>query len=95
MKNQFLMYLCIALLMGGVCLFQLNASAKATVINITFQDGKESLHGVLQKTQLDPPLRDDIKRLRFSPDGKYILAQDDAGINVLTHSPFAALTQEW
>lgn len=91
MKNQFLMYLCIALLMGGVCLIQLNASAKATVINVKFQDGKEFLHGVLQKTQLEPPLRDDILHIRFSPDGKYVLAQDDAGINVITREPFALL----
>ena len=27
--------------------------------------------------------------MRFSPDGKYLLAQDDSGINVLTREPFA------
>ena len=52
---------------------------------------RESLHGVLSKTQLDPPLRDDIDRLRFSPDGRYILAQDDSGITVLTREPFEPL----
>ena len=52
---------------------------------------KESLHGVISKQQLSPPLRSDITHLQFSPDGAYILAQDDAGINVLSREPFAPL----
>ncbi len=52
---------------------------------------REALHGVLAKQQLTPQLRSDIIHLRFSPDGKYVLAQDDAGINVLTREPFAEL----
>ena len=52
---------------------------------------KESLHGVLSKQQLSPPLRSDIAHLRFSPDGAYVLAQDDAGINVLSREPFEPL----
>ena len=52
---------------------------------------KESLHGVLSKHQLSPPLRSDITNLRFSPNGAYILAQDDAGISVLSREPFAPL----
>jgi len=51
----------------------------------------ESLRGVLSKTRLDPPLRGDINHLRFSPDGKYILSQDDGGIDVLTREPLAHL----
>src|SRR6185503_6556866 len=35
--------------------------------------------------------RSDIIHLRFSPDGNYLLAQDDAGINVLSREPFAPL----
>ncbi len=38
---------------------------------------------------LSPPLRPDLTRLRFSRDGKYILAQDESSITVLTRSPFA------
>ncbi|HWN11259.1 MAG TPA: M48 family metalloprotease [Pyrinomonadaceae bacterium] len=49
----------------------------------------ESLHGVMSKLQLTPPLRSDIAHLRFSPDGKYVLAQDESGITVLTREPFA------
>ena len=33
----------------------------------------------------------DITHMRFSPDGKFLLAQDDSGINVLTREPFAFL----
>jgi WD40 repeat protein len=52
---------------------------------------KELLHDVLAKQQLTPPLLSDIAHLRFSPDGAYILAQDDGGINVLSREPFAPL----
>ena len=52
---------------------------------------KELLHGVVSKQQLSPPLLSDIIHLRFSPDGAYILAQDDASINVLSREPFAPL----
>lgn len=51
----------------------------------------ETLHGVLAKIQLDSPLteRNRIAHLKFSPDGRYILAQDSAKIYVLTRDPFA------
>jgi WD40 repeat protein len=52
---------------------------------------KEALHGVISKRQLSPPLRSDIIHLRFSPDGRYVIAQDDSGINVLSREPFAPL----
>jgi hypothetical protein len=64
---------------------------QAAVINYSGLGGKESLHGVLSKTILDPPLRSEVTHLRFSPDGKYLLAQDDSGINVLTREPFQLL----
>lgn len=52
---------------------------------------KEALRGVLSKTVLEPALRGDVTHLRFSPDGKYVIAQDDSGINVLTREPFKTL----
>jgi WD40 repeat protein len=64
---------------------------QSQVISYNGLGRKESLHGVLSKQQLSPPLRSDIIHLRFSPDGNYILAQDDAGINVLTREPFVPL----
>ncbi|HEY9501495.1 MAG TPA: WD40 repeat domain-containing protein, partial [Pyrinomonadaceae bacterium] len=61
------------------------------VLGYTGLGRRESLHGLLAKQQLSPPLRSDISRLRFSPDGNYILAQDDSGISVLSREPFAPL----
>lgn len=52
---------------------------------------KEALRGVLSKTVLEPALRGDVTHLRFSPDGKYLIAQDDSGINVITREPFKTL----
>jgi Peptidase family M48 len=67
------------------------ASWKSKVVAYNGLGRKELLHGVLSKQQLTPPLLSDIVHLRFSPDGNYILAQDDAGINVLSREPFAPL----
>jgi WD40 repeat protein len=52
---------------------------------------KESVPGLISKQALQPALRSDINQLRFSPDGKFILAQDDSGINVLSREPLAPL----
>jgi WD40 repeat protein len=51
----------------------------------------ESLRGVISKTRLEPPLRGEVNYLRFSPDGRYILSQDDGGIDVLTRVPLKHL----
>lgn len=42
----------------------------------------------LTEVALAPPLRMDLQRLRFSHDGKYILAQDENSIAVLTRDPY-------
>jgi WD40 repeat protein len=52
---------------------------------------EESLPGLLSRQPLPQPLRPDIYTLRFSSDGKYVLAQDEGGIHVLTRDPFALL----
>jgi WD40 repeat protein len=64
---------------------------QSQVITYSGLGRKESLHGVIAKRQLSPPLRSDINWLRFSPNGEYVIAQDDAGISVLTREPFAPL----
>src|SRR5262245_11776355 len=61
---------------------------QSAVVSYTGLGRKEALHAVASKTALQPPLRGDVTHLRFSPDGKYVLAQDDAGINVLMREPF-------
>jgi hypothetical protein len=52
---------------------------------------QESLPGLISRQSLALPLRPDIINPRFSPDGKYVLAQDDGGIHVLSRDPFAVL----
>jgi WD40 repeat protein len=49
---------------------------------------KEKLHDIVYRKKLGEPLRSDIENFRFSPDGQYILAQDDSAISVLTREPF-------
>lgn len=51
----------------------------------------ESLPGLLVRQKLALPLRPDINNLHFSPNGKYLLAQDEGGIHVLTRDPLELL----
>ncbi|HEX5875286.1 MAG TPA: M48 family metalloprotease [Pyrinomonadaceae bacterium] len=67
------------------------AEWQSKVVAYTGLGRKESVRGVISKLQLTPPLRSDIQHLRFSPDGAYVIAQDDAGINVLSREPFTPL----
>ncbi|HVO61084.1 MAG TPA: M48 family metalloprotease [Terriglobales bacterium] len=64
------------------------ASWQHEVIKYSDVGLKESVPGLLLKQTLALPLRPDISNLHFSPDGKYILAQDEGGIHVLTREPF-------
>ncbi len=57
------------------------------VVAFTGLGRKESLHGVLTMRMLEPGLRSDLVHLRFSPDGRYLLAQDESGVTVLTRTP--------
>jgi WD40 repeat protein len=52
---------------------------------------EESLPGLVLKQSLSQPLRPDLHTLHFSPDGKYVLAQDDGGIHILSREPFSLL----
>jgi len=52
---------------------------------------KEGLNGVFSKATLNPPLQSDIRQVHFSPDGKYVLAQNEATIFVMSREPFASL----
>lgn len=45
----------------------------------------------LASTALQPPMRPSLEQVRFSPDGKYILAQDETSIHVLSGSPLKHL----
>ncbi len=61
---------------------------QAAVVAFTGFGRQESLHGVIEQKVLDPPLQTDVQHLRFSPDGRYILAQTDSQIYVLSRQPF-------
>jgi WD40 repeat protein len=67
------------------------AKWQAEVINYAVTGAKESLPGLVSKQTLALPLRPDISNLHFSPDGKYLLAQDEGGIHVLTREPLQVL----
>ena len=45
------------------------------------------LSQVFSRIQLKAPLRGDIEHFRFSPDGRYLLAQDEGGIYILNREP--------
>jgi hypothetical protein len=47
--------------------------------------------GLISKRQVSERLRPEIGYVRISPDGKYVLAQDDSNIYVLTRSPLKNL----
>ncbi len=62
---------------------------QAAVVSYIGLGRKESLRRVVSRTVLEPSLRGEVTRIRFSPDGRHVLAQDDAGITVLSREPFA------
>jgi len=64
---------------------------QGAVIAYTGLGHKDSLHGVMQKALLSPPLRPDLSSLRFSPDGRFILAQDDTSIYVVERDSLETL----
>ncbi|HKV04240.1 MAG TPA: M48 family metalloprotease [Candidatus Acidoferrales bacterium] len=64
---------------------------QADVIGYSGLGNKEALTGLMDKKSLDPPLRSDISNVKFSPDGKYLLAQDDSSVFVLSRDPLHLL----
>ena len=50
---------------------------------------QEELPGLINKVTLKNPLRGDVSNVEFSPDGKYLLAQDASSVFVLTREPLA------
>ncbi len=51
----------------------------------------EALPGLVKKLVLTERLRQQIENIRISPDGKYVLAQDDSNVFVLTRDPFKSV----
>ena len=61
------------------------------VIETTGESEKSATRAVVREEKLEPPLHLDITALKFSPDGRYVLAQDDSSVYVLSREPFAVL----
>jgi WD40 repeat protein len=64
---------------------------QASVVDYDSGTRSEILPGLISKHRLRARLRPEITNLRFSPNGKYILAQDDGGIHLVSRDPFAFL----
>lgn len=64
---------------------------QAGVIGYADLGRPEKLVGLMDKRTLTPPLRADLTNVKFSPDGRFLLAQDDASIFVLSHNPLRLL----
>ena len=63
---------------------------------IEYQRGREestTLRGLVSQGTLSPALQSEVFHLRFSPDGRYLLAQDESGIYVLSRDPLQLLFQ--
>ncbi|PYS69481.1 MAG: hypothetical protein DMF69_16905 [Acidobacteria bacterium] len=66
---------------------------QASVVSHLGKTVTENLNGLLWKMSLKPGLRSDLSHFTFSPDGKYLLAQDDFSITVLTREPLVVQFQ--
>jgi len=64
---------------------------KTAVIEYSGLGHRESLPAVERQRVLQPKLRGNIRHIRFSRDGQYLLAQDSSSIFVLQHQPFKVL----
>jgi hypothetical protein len=61
---------------------------QADVVAHSGYSQRESVVGVISKKALEPPLRTDMRNVKFSPIGDYSLAQDDSSIYVFENDPF-------
>ncbi|HSK73607.1 MAG TPA: M48 family metalloprotease [Pyrinomonadaceae bacterium] len=66
---------------------------QADVVMFREKGRKEQLPGLLWKKDLAPRLRSDVFHFAFSPDGKYLLAQDDFAVTILQRQPLQVLFQ--
>lgn len=64
------------------------ATWKNLIIEYSRTDRDESLVGLISRRVLTERLRPEIRCVRISTDGKYVLAQDENSIFVLTRVPF-------
>ncbi len=64
---------------------------RSAILTYTGTGRTERVHHVVMRRPLNPWLEDEVTRLKFSPDGNFVLAQDEASIFVLSRQPFTTL----
>lgn len=64
---------------------------QASVVAYSLGGGKASLPGLLWKRELSPPLQSEVTNVKFSSDGRYLLAQDDFSVYVLLRDPLITI----
>jgi len=64
---------------------------RKAVIGAGRASAREQVGGVISKIALKPPLRGSLEYLQFSPDGRYLLAQDESSVFVLSREPLSPL----
>jgi hypothetical protein len=64
---------------------------RKAVIGASRASAREQVGSVISKIALKPPLRGSLEYLQFSPDGHYLLAQDESSVFVLAREPFSTL----
>jgi len=62
---------------------------RASVVAYSGLGHKEQLPDVIARVTLNPPLQTDLRRIRFSPDGKFLLAQNESTIFVVDAASFS------
>ncbi len=62
---------------------------KAEVADYHGKSHHDLITGLQSTIELSPPLRSDFHKLRFSPNGQFILALDESGATVLRREPLA------
>lgn len=62
-----------------------------SVIAYAASPGAQSLTGLLWKRPLSPPLESEITNVKFSADGRYLLAQDDFSVYVFSSNPLISI----
>jgi hypothetical protein len=67
------------------------AKWQQSIVEAKIEVAHEQLPGLTRKVSLQQPLRNDLTFLQFSPDGNFLLAQDDSSIFLLTREPLANL----
>lgn len=66
---------------------------QADVVYFRAGSRREELPGLAWKKELAPKLRSDVSHFAFSPDGKFLLAQDDFGVTVIDRATLQPLFQ--